>query len=806
MSHASEPGTALRAGLGAGFIPAALGIPPAESRGRPFDAEANGIHIPSSSQAMEEGILPPGVQNPSTSNRLPLSAEPVEGTYQCDPCPKPVFNAPCILTRTKGSQNNHLSEDIGAYLLKHLPTGLSGHWPASLNIGQPTPSDVSYSYYPFLTMGNARRIPHQDFNFLETQGCMRVPIRPWLDEIVQQYFLHVHPFLPLVHEGDFWDLYQHDGEEPTGEKVSLLLFQAMLFASCTFVSESTMKALGYPDIRSMRGTLLRRAKLLYDLGSESSPLVIAQASVLLSFASLTSTKTPNTLWLSIAIENAKLAEAHLYPTMTAADLHKQRGILKRLWWCCIIRDRSIGLLMRRPIKITTDHWDFSACPLVPEDFADERSRVYNSATKRRLSEILAQTMELYVILTKVLMLVFPHKDSRTLDNSRLQDCKASLRRWYSAAASRFPKPHHGVSMVAPSPALNQIIDPGPTTLYINFMYLYYHTSRIALCNHEIFHLNMLQEENHRVGSLTKDLSTISDNRQKIQDATSSIIRCHKELIRLGLARWLPIPAVGCIALPLTLNILTAKLSSTENGARPPSAVKQHHLNLLIEVMKGFWRQYDGVDWLSDIIRHTITSTQLDESKLKESSNSDIDWADVLASQPKSYLRLVLALDMGLSKGRLPKDVDFPDNLRHVSAVSPNPQKEADYYGQIQSNEVTRTMSMGQATLSPIVFPYQMDQFILGIDDHLEQIAFEFPDEIEVGGEARTSQTGVLGGQNEATQSIAEYLSADGLPNDGDEVDSLSKSNDDDSRDELSIVVEMDQVADEVLLEALASAP
>lgn len=72
----------------------------------------------------------------------------------------------------------------------------------------------------------------QDVNFLDSQGCLRVPTRPILDEFVQQYFLHVHPLLPFLNEGDFWNLYCHQGSGGTGEKMSLLVFQAMLFSCC----------------------------------------------------------------------------------------------------------------------------------------------------------------------------------------------------------------------------------------------------------------------------------------------------------------------------------------------------------------------------------------------------------------------------------------------------------------------------------------------------------------------------------------------------------------------------------------------
>lgn len=89
---------------------------------------------------------------------------------------------------------------------------------------------MTYSYYPFLTIGNLPNIPPQDVNYLELQGCLRVPTRRILDEFVQQYFLHVHPLLPMLNEGDFWDMYCGPG--PANDTISLLLLHSMLFASC----------------------------------------------------------------------------------------------------------------------------------------------------------------------------------------------------------------------------------------------------------------------------------------------------------------------------------------------------------------------------------------------------------------------------------------------------------------------------------------------------------------------------------------------------------------------------------------------
>lgn len=96
-------------------------------------------------------------------------------------------------------------------------------------------SHVMFSFYPFLELDILSHMSSQDVNFLEQSGCFRVPIRPALDEFVREYFLHVHPSLPMLDEGEFWDGYAHRSSNyPIGRpRLSLFVFQAMLFASCS---------------------------------------------------------------------------------------------------------------------------------------------------------------------------------------------------------------------------------------------------------------------------------------------------------------------------------------------------------------------------------------------------------------------------------------------------------------------------------------------------------------------------------------------------------------------------------------------
>ena len=94
------------------------------------------------------------------------------------------------------------------------------------------PTSVVYTDYRFLGISNLPNMRSRDIDYLELQGCFLIPRREALDHIVQQYFLRVHPFLPLLNEKTFWEMY--NGRIPSNAPAltfSLLTFQALLFAS-----------------------------------------------------------------------------------------------------------------------------------------------------------------------------------------------------------------------------------------------------------------------------------------------------------------------------------------------------------------------------------------------------------------------------------------------------------------------------------------------------------------------------------------------------------------------------------------------
>lgn len=324
--------------------------------------------------------------------------------------------------------------------------------------------------------------------------------------------------------------------------------------------------------------------------------------------------------------------------------------------------------MRRPLQITEAHFDFSKNRLDTIDLSDEfeRSKVYGIETKKRLAEILTLFIELCKTLTDVLALVFPLDETTgwTGDGDpraaiQIRNCRSALGRWHTLATSRLPISERDYSSRRKFPGQNPSNLHESTVLYTNLMYMYYHTARIVMCHHEALHLSLLRKgrKGAEQVSVPRELQIISQNQQELRDATLGITFCHAVLYRLGLSRWLPVSAIGCTALPLLLNVLDSKLFPS---SQPTS--KEHQLKVLTEVMNDYEPQYDGVDWISEIVRHVVNITNREGITLTRSS-SNVDWTDVFYTQPNFYLRRALVLDLSLRKGRLPGDDDFPRELR-----------------------------------------------------------------------------------------------------------------------------------------------
>ncbi len=180
---------------------------------------------------------------------------------------------------------------------------------------------------------------------------------------------------------------------------------------------------------------------MFDFDTERDPCSIAQGALLLSYYSTNSERLINSFWLSLAIQYARAGNAQMYhKDQTLSEYAK--GMKKRLWWCCILRDRILPLGLRRPLQITRSHFDFECCVFTEEDLNDEtdRSDVYNAATKRLLAKIFVAQCELATKLTDVITIVYPldgsspvtfqSREEGAATRAKLEQCKSTLNEWF----------------------------------------------------------------------------------------------------------------------------------------------------------------------------------------------------------------------------------------------------------------------------------------------------------------------------------------------------------------------------------------
>lgn len=86
--------------------------------------------------------------------------------------------------------------------------------------------------HKFLETDAYKRLSASEFESLVEGCCFQVPERSTLNSFVREYFLYVHPMLPILNEREFWVAFYdiRDNSTPV-RRISLFLFQAMLAAS-----------------------------------------------------------------------------------------------------------------------------------------------------------------------------------------------------------------------------------------------------------------------------------------------------------------------------------------------------------------------------------------------------------------------------------------------------------------------------------------------------------------------------------------------------------------------------------------------
>ncbi|KAH8706045.1 hypothetical protein BGW36DRAFT_436248 [Talaromyces proteolyticus] len=524
--------------------------------------------------------------------------------------------------------------------------------------------NVFFSFHQFLDTSFLSTLPADDIRFLASKGCMHVPDHNIILQFLQQYFLNVQPCLPVLDEADFWHMYYgHNDGTSRGRKMSLFVFQALLFASCSFVSQDIVRKCGFHDKRSARSSFYNRAKLMFNLKAEDRSWARAQGALLLAYQTSSDGPQSASVWLSCAIETTMIIDAHVAQSSSRQD---DKISLKRLCWSILLRDRIICLGLRRGSQITSNHLNMWQNRLDERDFAPEiiHSMVYNQATKCVLFDIFQTQCELAITLTDLVSIVYSHGLSRSSVSPeeseeliiKIQKIKSSLSQWKEVANIKL----HSIS--------SSSIATKPVTMFKNMTFLLYHTARVALSHYEAFMV-----EGHFKYFQTRHSNQLQAIGNELRDATAAATRIIKDFSATGQIETLPLSLVAYAAFPMILSAVDLKLSSSF----PQLTSRQQQLNCFAKVVRQSQSLYDVMDEaaiLFNRILHLAYSMikglflQQDHSSAAGLKSRTSSWHDAFLRCPRFHLRLSAAMDYSLSYGHYPRNDALPRLVRPVPSI------------------------------------------------------------------------------------------------------------------------------------------
>lgn len=207
-----------------------------------------------------------------------------------------------------------------------------------------------------------RYLDSAELEILKLRGAFFLPPKDLSSELVEHYFEHVHPLMPVINRTEFMEKFNDPDDSP-----SLMLIHAVFLCGC-LISENPL----LHDSECTTGlaslTFFRRAKALYDANYETDPVPLLQTVILLgSFGEGIEDVTRNAYyWTKVAIIIAQgygfQRDVRNSNTLSTSE----KKIWRRIWWCLFEKDRNVAVAFGRPISI--DLGDCDVPMLTMEDF------------------------------------------------------------------------------------------------------------------------------------------------------------------------------------------------------------------------------------------------------------------------------------------------------------------------------------------------------------------------------------------------------------------------------------------------------
>ncbi|KAK2865033.1 hypothetical protein FQN49_003979 [Arthroderma sp. PD_2] len=407
-----------------------------------------------------------------------------------------------------------------------------------------------------------------DIDYLERKGALTIPSDSLRNELLKSYIRYVHTYMPLLELDDFLRVIVRND---ASRRLSLLLFQAVMFAGTAFIDVKHLKAAGFESRKAARKAFFQKARLLYDFDYEADRISLVQSILLMThWYEMPDDQKDTWHWMGVSLSLAHTIGLHRNPASSNMNPKRQR-LWKRIWWSTYTRDRLIALGMRRPTRIKDEDCDV---PLLTVDdfelapFSTEVLQVigdceltHNVGYQKDLAMMFIEKTKLCLCISHVLsaqysvlghkfggttettMMLVPKK--ATTEACEVRACDIELEGWKTAQPD--------VTVYRPSASWS--LSRGEEVLHLHrgLLQMIYLTTLSALHRPQVLPTNSLP-------TVEAELQAFS--RSKVRHAAIEITKVAQELHSLDLTRYLPTSGVTVLLPAVIIHLLDIKSSDT----------------------------------------------------------------------------------------------------------------------------------------------------------------------------------------------------------------------------------------------------
>lgn len=496
-------------------------------------------------------------------------------------------------------------------------------------------------FLPDYIRGLPARLQKDDIDYLTVKGALTIPDVSLRNELLKAYIHYVHTYMPLLDLEEFLQtIVQNDGIH----RISLLLFQAVMFAGMAFIDMKHLQAAGYQTRKAARKIFFQRARLLYDFDYEVDRISLVQSLLLMTYWYETPDDQKDTWhWMGVSLSLAHTIGLHRDPGNSRMDLRRQR-MWKRIWWSTYTRDRLIALGMRRPMRVKDDDCDVPMLTLDDFEFQSFSPEIVkmvgnseilqNVSHQRELALMFIEKAKLCLCVSHVLSAqysVLSHKFGGTMETTMMlvpkkstaetfevRRCDQELEDWLANLPVETQYSPSGVSKLSEA---DEVLHSHRALLKMVYL-----TTSSALHRPQVL---------PAVPYPSMDAELQEMSRNKVRFAAVEITNIAQDLHTLDLTRYYPTTGVTVLLPAVIIHLLDIK--SSDPSVRMTSLQRFYQCMRILQRLREIYASADfATSFLEAAIRKagiqlTVAPQDVQSSRSRnQTNNSSSDPFDVIS--------------------------------------------------------------------------------------------------------------------------------------------------------------------------------